>query len=59
MTMEGAFFDKGMIAAVKGYSDEMRKFAALCGLTIDSRLKVGSQVVSKKQEEVNDKFGDI
>ena len=59
MTMEGTFFDKGMIAAVKGYSDEMRKFAALCGLTIDSRLKVGSQVVSKKQEEVNDKFGDI
>ena len=59
MTREGAFFDKGMISAVKGYSDEMRKFAALCGLTIDSRLKVGSQVVSKKQEEVNNKFGDI
>lgn len=59
MTREEKFFDKGMISAVKGYSDEMRKFAALCGLTIDSRLKVGSQVVSKKQEEVNDKFGDI
>ena len=59
MTMDGTFFDKRMIAAVKGYSDEMRKFAALCGLTIDSRLKVGSQVVSKKQEEVNNKFGDI
>ena len=59
MTREGAFFDKGMISAVKGYSDEMRKFAALCGLTIDSRLKVGSQVVSKKQEEVNNKFEDI
>lgn len=59
MKAEELYFDKGMIAAVKNYSDEMRKFAALCGLTIDSRLKVGSQVVSKKQEEVNDKFGDI
>lgn len=43
----------------KDYSDEMRKFASLCGLTIDSRLKVGVVKVEKTKQEIEDIFGDI
>lgn len=43
----------------KKYAEEMRKFASLVGLTIDSRLKAA--VVKKGQfdDEINNKFGDI
>lgn len=41
------------------YADEMRKFGALCGLTVDSRLKVGAIKVLKQGQQVSDKFGDI
>lgn len=38
---------------------EMRKFAALCGLTIDSRLKAAATKTIKKSEELEDEFGVI
>lgn len=41
------------------YADEMRKFAALCGLTIDSRLKAAVTKTSKKEETMKAKFGGI
>ncbi len=41
------------------YADEMRKFAALCGLTIDSRLKAATTKINKTQEEIHKKFGGI
>lgn len=41
------------------YSSEMRKFAALCGMTIDSRLKVATTKVNEEQENINKKFGGI
>lgn len=41
------------------YAAEMRKFASLCGLTIDSRLKAAVAKVDKKQENITDKFGAI
>lgn len=43
----------------KNYADEMRKFAPLCGLTIDSRLKVATIKTTSEQEEIIDEFGDI
>lgn len=43
----------------KQYADEMRRFGALCGLTIDSRLKAGSAKVDKQQENIASKFGAI
>lgn len=41
------------------YADEMRKFAALCGLTIDSRLKAAATRISETENEINGKFGNI
>lgn len=41
------------------YSDEMRKYASLLGLSIDSRLKLASLKGKKKNDEINDEFGDI
>lgn len=41
------------------YSDEMRRYASLCGLTIDSRLKAGTSKVSKQEETIEKRFGAI
>lgn len=41
------------------YASELRKFAALCGLTIDSRLKAASTKIDKEQEQIKKKFGNI
>lgn len=41
------------------YAAEMRKFAALCGLTIDSRLKAAVTKRDKKEVEVIERFGAI
>lgn len=43
----------------KLYAEEMRKFAGLCGLTIDSRLKAAVTRTSKKEETLKEKFGGI
>lgn len=41
------------------YAAEMRKFAGLCGMTIDSRLKAAVQKIDRKEEELEKKFGAI
>lgn len=41
------------------YATEMRKFASLCGLTIDSRLKAAVTKTEKKEEDIKRKFGNI
>mgnify|MGYP001625125559 CR=1 FL=1 len=41
------------------YLDEMRQYAALCGLTIDSRLKAGAGKVEKQDESIRKTFGAI
>ena len=38
------------------YSDEMKKFASLLSLTIDSRLKIAT---INNQNDLVDDFGDI
>jgi P27 family predicted phage terminase small subunit len=48
-----------LIDTQKLYADEMRKFASLCGLTIDSRLKAAVIKVDKKEESIQSKFGGI
>lgn len=52
-------FDKDSVDVMKKYADEMRRFAALCGLTVDSRLKAGAYLTGKKEEDITEKFGDI
>lgn len=41
------------------YAAEMRKFASLCGLTIDSRLKAAVTKRNKVETEVTERFGCI
>lgn len=48
-----------MVDIQKTYADEMRRFASLCGLTIDSRLKAAATKTSKTQETIETKFGVI
>lgn len=48
-----------LIKIQKTYAEEMRKFAALCGLTIDSRLKMAVVKMSKEDEKITNEFGDI
>lgn len=55
----GNLFDKDKLDCMKKYADEMRRFAALCGLTVDSRLKAGAYVAGKKDDDISDMFGDI
>lgn len=41
------------------YNEEMRKFARLCGLTVDSRLKFATIKVKEEEKQISEKFGDI
>lgn len=41
------------------YSDEMRKYSALLGLSVDSRLKMASILNKKIDSDIEDEFGDI
>ncbi|MEG1087520.1 MAG: P27 family phage terminase small subunit [Cetobacterium sp.] len=41
------------------YSDEMKKYGSLLGLTMESRLKAASGIVSKKEKELDEEFGDV
>ena len=41
------------------YSDEVKKYANLCGISLDTRLKVGQIKADKKENEIVDEFGDI
>ena len=60
MTKNGPITVKNpLIEIQKNYADEMRKFASLCGMTIDSRLKVATIQTTKQQEDIIDDFGDI
>lgn len=43
----------------KSYAEEMRKFAALCGLTIDSRLKAVATKTDVEKQELEKRFGGI
>lgn len=48
-----------LIKIAKTYADEMRKFAGLVGLTLDSRMKVADSLLQKQEDKVTDEFGDI
>lgn len=41
------------------YSDEMKRYGALLGLTMESRLKAGKGIVTNTEEDINKDFGDV
>ena len=48
-----------LIDIQKLYAEEMRKFASLCGMTVDSRLKAAVTKTTKKEESIKERFGAI
>lgn len=48
-----------LIKIQRDYAEEMRKFARLCGLTIDSRLKIATVEVKTEDDKLEEQFGDI
>lgn len=48
-----------MVDIQTNYAAEMRKFASLCGLTIDSRLKAAVIKTEKTEDMIKQKFGNI
>lgn len=48
-----------LIGVQTEYANEMRKFAALCGMTIDSRLKAAAIETTRTEQDINAKFGAI
>lgn len=48
-----------MVDIQTNYANEMRKFASLCGLTIDSRLKAAVTKTEKTEEMIRERFGNI
>lgn len=48
-----------MVDIQTNYANEMRKFASLCGLTIDSRLKAAVTKTEKTEEMIQERFGNI
>ena len=53
------YVENPLIKIQKLYAEEMRKFAGLVGLTIDSRLRFASIKVKELKDEIEDEFGDI
>ena len=59
-TRTGEMFVRNPLIDIQtNYANEMRKFAGMCGLTIDSRLKVAVTKVDKAEETLQSKFGNI
>lgn len=48
-----------LIAVQIKYAKEMREFARLCGLSIDSRLKFAAVKLNDIETDISDEFGDI
>jgi len=53
------FMMNPLIKIQKNYAEEMRRFAALCGLTLDSRLKLAAVQTTKQEQDLESDFGEI
>lgn len=59
-TRTGTIIVKNPLVDIQtNYAAEMRRFAALCGLTIDSRLKAAVVKAEKTENMITEKFGNI
>lgn len=59
-TRTGTIIVKNPLVDIQtNYAAEMRRFATLCGLTIDSRLKAAVVKTEKTEDMITEKFGNI
>ena len=56
---EKGSYENPLIAVQIKYAKEMREFARLCGLSIDSRLKFAAVKLNHIDSNINDEFGGI
>lgn len=56
---DNGFMENPLINVQRKYAKEMRDFARLCGLTIDSRLKLASAKAKEIDDTIEEDFGDI
>lgn len=57
-TRTGVIIVKNPLVDIQtNYASEMRRFASLCGMTIDSRLKAATTKIDKQQQTISSKFG--
>ncbi len=56
---EKGYSENPLIAVQTKYAKEMRDFARLCGLSIDSRLKFAAVKLNDISENIDDEFGNI
>lgn len=59
LTGEKGGYENPLIAVQIKYAKEMRDFARLCGLSIDSRLKFAAVKLDEITEGIDGEFGDI
>ena len=52
-------YENPLIAIQTKYAKEMRDFARLCGLSIDSRLKFAAVKLDDISENIDSEFGSI
>lgn len=52
-------YENPLIGIQIKYAKEMRDFARLCGLSIDSRLKFAAVKLDEISDNINSEFGDI
>lgn len=50
---------KEYIVTISQADSSYRKYASLCGISLDGRLKAGAEAVKKEDEGVEAKFGEI
>lgn len=56
---DGVTMENPLVNTQRKYAEECRKFAATCGLTLDSRLKAGQAKVDRANRDIEELFGDI
>lgn len=59
LVISGGKFENPLIGIQIKYAKEMRDFARLCGLSIDSRLKFAAVKLNGIDDNINDEFGNI
>ncbi|MGL4573020.1 MAG: phage terminase small subunit P27 family [Clostridium sp.] len=53
------YVENPLIKIQMKYSDEMRKYSSLLGLSIDSRLKLATIKSTENKKDIDSEFGDI
>lgn len=59
ITETGGTKENPLVGTQKKYAEEMRQFAKLIGLTVDSRLRFASEKTKTIDSAVEEAFGDI